>query len=115
LKVRSIDGSGDWCFGKGSQCYKNGFESLKQSIKTRILSWKTDCFFARQEGVDYNNFLDRGTKDLLDRDIRRVILQTPGVIRITSFVSELDRGTRGVEIEVEIDTIFGRYVSSMTV
>lgn len=104
---RNLDSSNDWTFGRGIQNYTRDLDAVKINIKTRLQSWKSDCFFALTEGVDYNNLLDVGTKSLLDSDIKRVILQSEGVLRITSFESELDRTERGFSAEAEVDTIYG--------
>lgn len=105
--VRSLDSNHDWIFGRGINAYKKDMEALKQSIKTRLLQWKTDCFFATNEGVDWNNFLDIGRKTFLDSDIKRVILQTGGVLRISSYSSTLDSDTRSLSVSVSVDTVFG--------
>jgi hypothetical protein len=104
---RSLDSDGDWCFGKGKQCYRTGLSALMLNIKTRLKSWKGDCFFAVDEGVDWNNLLDIGTKSLLDVDLKRVILQSEGVIRMNSFESEIDRDTRQYSATSEILTVYG--------
>jgi len=105
--IRALDSDNDWTFGKGKQNYLKNLDSLKLNITTRLKSWKGDCFYAPAEGVDYNNFLDVGTKDFLDRDIKRVILQTEGILIINSYSSILDRDTREVSIEANINTIYG--------
>jgi len=105
--IRALDSDGDWTFGKGNQNYLKKLDALKLNVVTRIKSWKGDCFYAQAEGVDYNNFLDVGTKDFLDRDIKRVILQTEGVLIINSYNSTLDRETREIRIEANINTIYG--------
>lgn len=107
MRIRAIDENGDWEFGKGLQDYFLDLDAIKMNIETKLRSWKGDCFFNLAAGVDYNNFLDIGTKIFLDRDVKRVILQSEGVIKINSFLSVLDRGTRDLTIEVEIDTIYG--------
>jgi hypothetical protein len=87
--VRALDINGDFSFGRGKSNYKIGIDAIKQNIQTRLKSWKGDCFFALNDGVDYENFLDKNTKVFLDNDIKRVILQSYGVIRIDSFSSEI--------------------------
>lgn len=105
--IRAIDSMGDWVFGKGRQSFVRDLEGLKVDLITRLKSWKGDCFFDTAAGVDYNNFLDIGTQEFLERDIKRVILQTPDVIKIISFASELNRNDRNLTIETEIVTIYG--------
>lgn len=106
MRVRGLDSDGDWTFGKGVQDYKQNGDALEQNLVTRLKSWRGDCFFAPQEGVDWNNFLDRGTKDFLDRDIKRVIIQTEGVLRIDSYTSDLPVD-RDLNVEAKLSTIYG--------
>jgi hypothetical protein len=110
MKVRSIDTNGDWQFGKGLQSYRRDVDALKQIIATRLKQWRGNCFFAVNEGVDWNNYLGRGTKKLLDLDIKRVILTTGGVLKINSFDSTLDEMTRKVTVQCNISTIYGELV-----
>lgn len=106
--VRAIeDATRDWRFGRGRQDYKTGAQALKQSIATRLRSWKGNCFYATEEGVDWNNYLNIGTKIFLDLDIQRVILQTEGVIRLRSYSSTLDREDRTLAVEATVDSIYG--------
>jgi len=103
--VRALDSLGDWTFGKGKNNYLRDKDALIQSLKTRILSWQGDCFFAKQDFVDWNNLLDIGTKDLLDMEINRVILQTQGVLKINSNVSIVNE--RNYSAQIDINTVYG--------
>lgn len=104
--IRNSTDSGDFTFGKGASDYLKNGRAIAHNIKTRLLSWKGDCFFALAEGVDYNNLLDIGTKNLLDSDIKRIILQSEGVIKINSYSSTLDID-RGYSGEATYTDIFG--------
>lgn len=105
--IRTVDDQGDWVFGRGRQSYLRNLDALRQDIRSRLLLWKGECFFATAEGVDWNNYLDRGTAALLYRDIRRVISQTGGVLRTRAFRATLESEAREVSVEVELDTIYG--------
>jgi len=105
--IRNSTASGDFSFGKGLSDYLTDQDAIMHNIKTRLLQWKGDCFYATAEGVDYNNLLDVGTKNLLDSDIKRVILQSEGVIKINTFESSLTADTRAYSGEALITTIFG--------
>lgn len=105
--IRNLDVNSDWTFGSGIQNYKKDLAAIELNIKTRLKSWKGDCFYLPAEGVDYNNFLDVGTKNFLDSDLKRVILQSEGVIKITEYESSLDRDTRALTVSTTIQTIFG--------
>ena len=105
--LRNLTVENDWTFGSGIQNYKRDLAAFELNIKTRLQSWKGDCFYLPAEGVDYNNFLDVGTKNFLDSDVKRVILQSEGVIKITEYESNLDRDSRDFTATVTIITIFG--------
>lgn len=113
--IRSLDAVGDWTFGKGKQNFYRDLEATKANILTRLKSWKGDCFFALNDGVDYNNFMGIGTQEFLNRDIKRVILQTPDVIKINLFSSFLNRSDRSLTITTEIATIFGVFEEEIIV
>ena len=105
--VRALDDLHDWQFGQGLQSYKSDLDALKQSVQTRLMQWENNCFFAMDEGVDYANELDIGTKDALDLDIKRVILKTSGVLRIDDYSSTLALDSRSISISCNIQTIYG--------
>lgn len=105
--IRAVDSNGDWLFGSGFQTFKKDLAAIEQNIQTRLKSWKGDSFSQPAEGVDYYNFLDIGTKPLLDADIKRVILQSEGVIKMTSYISEITRATRKITVQAQIVTIYG--------
>jgi len=105
--IRAIDSNGDWKFGSGFQSFKKDLPAISQNINTRLKSWKGDSFANPAEGVDYNNFLGIGTKLLLDSDVKRVILQSEGVVRMQTYESEVNRSSREFSASSEIATIFG--------
>jgi len=105
--VRALDANHDWQFGRGLQSYKSDIEGLKQSVMTRLMQWKNNCFFAMDEGVDWANELDIGTKNALDNDIKRVILKTTDVLRIDNYSSTLDLDSRNITISCQIQTNYG--------
>jgi len=113
--VRALDADHDFVFGRGLQSYKSDLDALKQSVKTRLMQWKNNCFFAMDEGVDYANELDIGTKDALDADVKRVILQTGDVLRIDNYSSTLDTDSRALSISCEIQTKYGNLALEETV
>jgi len=105
--IRALDANDDWTFGKGIANYLTNEDAIALNVRTRLRSWFGDCFFAVAEGVDYNNLLDIGTETLLNGDIRRVILQTEGVLRIETYESAINRTTRAFSVDTTIVTIFG--------
>jgi len=107
--IRNIDVNGDWIYGKGKNDYMRDLNALKVDLITRLKQWKFDCFFAVDEGIDYKNFLDRGTQIFLDNDIKRVTLQTDGVLRMDTFESTIELDERIYQAEMNIATIYGSF------
>jgi hypothetical protein len=104
--IRNVNQDGDWTFGAGLLNYRTGKDELILNLKTRLQSWRNNCFFDRIAGVDYNELLDKGTKPLLDQDVRRVIFQTRGVISIASFESQIVG--REYQATIGLNTVYGK-------
>lgn len=104
---RTLDENGDWTFGKGTSGFLTGKDALSVNLVTITKEWKGECFFALQDGVDWNNFLDIGTKDLLDADLQRNWLKAYGVLRIDAYASTLDTITRQLTVNASLFTIYG--------
>ena len=104
---RALDADGDWTFGKGISGFLVGRDALIENLKTRTKEWKGECFFALGDGIDWNNFLDIGTKTLLDDDLKRNWMKAYGVLRIDSYTSELTSGTRQLTVTASLFTIYG--------
>jgi hypothetical protein len=104
--IRSVDGSNDWNFGKGRASYARDQQAIEQNIKSRVLSWVGDCFFATQEGVDWKNRLGGKNTADLEAELKTVILGSFGVVGITSVQAEFFNDRRNVRIAYDITTIF---------
>lgn len=90
MKFRNLDDNHDWTFGRGTGCYVDGNQAIGLNIKTRILSWLNDCFFALDAGIDwYNRLGSKDQRELLEFDLRRIILQSKDVTGILSLDSNL--------------------------
>lgn len=106
MKIRKVDGSGDWQFGKGLSDYASELMAIEQNIRSRLLSWQGDCFFALQEGIDYQNLLDKGQEQNLIEATKAVILGSYGVTGVSEVSSVLDVN-RKLRVEYTVDTIYG--------
>ena len=108
MSVRAIDENRDWMFGQGRQSYKINEAELGQMIKTRVLSFLGDCFFAANEGIDWWSLLERGkqNEELLKRSVSLTILQTDGVMAINS-VDFIKQG-RNLRVLYDVQTIYSQ-------
>lgn len=105
--IRGTDSTGDWTFGTGKGAYKRELDALMLNIETRLKEWKYDCFFNEAAGIDYKNHIGIGSDQLLAADVKRVVLQSYGVLSILSFSLSIGRDTRELTIQVNISTIYG--------
>ncbi len=108
MRFRAIDKDGEPVYGKGKNSFVQGNDALLLNIITRVRSWKGDCFFDRSAGIDYNNLLNQNSLRSLELAVKREILTSKGVVRITAFSIDLEQGKRAVTIKVVIDTIYGQ-------
>ncbi len=103
---RQLTANGDWLFGKGRNDYAINDNAIGLNIKTRILSWIGDCFFALADGIDWRSRLDKGQKDALLEELKSNILNAFGVVGINSVEALFDGNTRTIHITYSIQTIF---------
>lgn len=105
--TRAIDSNGDWTFGHSMLNYKTDLEALKQNILTSLRSWKGDCFFDLQAGVDWINYLGSyGRDEELKTNIIKVVSEVEGVINVENYQAYLDEN-RKIKITFNVNTIYG--------
>lgn len=106
MRVRALDGNGDFTYGKGRNNYLKDNAAIAQNIDTRLSSFLGDCFFDLGAGIDWFTFL--GSKDQagLNLAISTVILNTDGVTGILQLRTELDPATRDFSIQYDVLTTY---------
>lgn len=88
MRIRNLDKNGDWCFGNSQIDYLREQNAIELDIKLRLNEWYRDCFFALQKGIAWSIRLGyKNQQQLLDRDIKNVVLGTTGVLNLTNFES----------------------------
>ncbi len=114
---RSLDGSGDWEFGKGKESYQYGQGAIGLNIKTRLLSFLNDCFFDMNAGIDWFTYFGLPNKnDEILLRARAVILQSYGVVSVNKIDLIQNRSTRNAVITYNINTIYTtQYVENLQV
>lgn len=104
---RQLTSLNDWTFGKGISGYATAEDAVQLNIKTRLQSWKGDCFFALDDFVDWLGRLDKGQEKNLLNELKTVILQSFGVVAVNSVQGVLDHVTRNYRLTFNITTIYG--------
>lgn len=105
MSFRNLDGEGDWEYGAGLNSYATGENEILLNVKTRVLSFLGDCFFATNEGIDWFNLLDYNKQAQLENDVQNVIANTPNVVNINS-VDVTQGANRALIVNYNIDTIY---------
>jgi hypothetical protein len=111
MSFKNLDSNHDWTFGKGKQNYLENNAEIMMNIKTRLLSFLGDCFFATNEGIDWWNLLSEKDRKKIILECKKVINSTPNVRRVSS-VDFLENEKRELIINYNIDTIFSRNIKS---
>lgn len=97
----------DWQFGNGLGSYVTEEQEIAINLKTRIMSFLGDCFFATNEGIDWWNLLDYRYQDRLENAVQEVIKDTPGVTAINS-VDVIVGANRKIRLQYDIQTIYSK-------
>lgn len=104
MRFRSIDTNNDWNFGKGKQSYIKDNDALMLNLQTRLNSFLNDCFFAVEDGLDWFNLLGSKDRETLLSSVRKIIIETDGIIKINSVDIFENRITRNITLTYNIDT-----------
>ena len=106
MRIRALDTSGDWQFGRGKSSYYPDDKAVMQNLASRIRSWVGDCFFDVNMGIDWANRLDKNQKDNLINDLKYLIMQTQEVVAVKSVTANFDPITRHLVVAYNVDTIY---------
>lgn len=107
MSVQKLDNNDDWQFGYGLSLYVSRQDEIKQKVKTRLRSFKNDNPFDTEANIDWIYLLStRNTEDQIENEVRRVVLETEGVLRIDSLSVENDRENRELTIRLTYTDIY---------
>ncbi len=107
--VRRLDASHDMTFGFGLGNYARDAESVRQRVRTRLLTHQGEWFLDVDAGLPW---LDRvltkpADLTLAEALIKRCIVETEGVASLDAFALTFDRSARAVSIAASLTTIYG--------
>lgn len=106
--IRQNDSNNDWIFGQSKNNYIAGNYAVLQNLKTKLQEWKRNCFFNLQAGIDWQTRLGyKGQKNLLDTDIKDIIINDDEVVTLDVFESNLDESERDYTCHFGFTTIYG--------
>lgn len=114
MSFRAITGDNDWTFGKGSNGYFIENAAIMADIKTALLFFLNDCFFATDVGIDWWGILggkQAEAKAEILLQTRETIINRAGVTSINSVDTKFNPGTRRITVTYNINTIYGQNVT----
>lgn len=116
MRYRALSADGDYTFGRGGANFLvDSPACVAQSVQTRLLLWEGEWFLDVTEGTPYETeILGTGTQGIYDQAIRQRILDTPGVVSIVSYASDLNRTTRVLTVTARVATQFGQAAVEVT-
>jgi len=114
MRVRTIDGVGDWTFGKGRNNYKKDINAVAQNIQTRLKSFLGDCFFDLEAGIDWFNLLGSKSELELKLVISSTILNTENVNILEETLVSVS-SNRQLLIQYSVDTAYGQITNTVEV
>lgn len=114
MRYRKLDTDGDYVFGSGKHDFlKDSPEAVGQAVLTRLKLWLAEWFADTSAGTGWTQaILGRQSENLCEMTLRQRILETPGVLSIDEFFSNLDPNTRRLAVTATIETIYGSYALS---
>ena len=116
MKVRRLDKNHDWTFGQGFNSYATDSEAIAQNVQTRLWSFEKDWFLDLEHGLPWLEDMGRNANlEQLEIRIKRQVLETEGVVKITNYHAFLDPDNRQLNIQIEYEDIYqnmhqGRYI-----
>jgi hypothetical protein len=108
MRVRKLTASGDYQIGQGQvNFWVNKAEGVGQKVVCRLRLWESEWFLDNTIGTPWSQeVLGYNTASLRDIVVKSVIIQTPGVSSIVTYLSETNPGVRLFTVSGTVLTIY---------
>lgn len=108
MRQRALLSDGDYSFGTGLPFLVDSPLCVAQAVMTRLRLETGEWFLDTDEGTPYDGqILGHNTVATRDLALRTRILDTPGVVQISDYVSFVDASVRAFNMVAIIDTLYG--------
>jgi len=105
MRYRELDPNGDYVFMGNSPFLVNSPATVAQAVLTRLRLFTEEWFLDNRIGLNKKMILGYRTALTRDLAVKRRILETQGVTRLTKYYSTVD--VRDFRVVATIDTIYG--------
>lgn len=109
MRYRALSSTGDYVFGRGpAEFLVDSPEAVAQAIQTRLRLETGEWFLDVSEGTPYQEqILGANRQTTYDVAIKSRILETPGVVALTSYSSYIKSDARAISVTATVQTIYG--------
>lgn len=104
-----LNDDGDIYLNEGSSELTTGQDSILQSLSQRINTFLGEWFLDTDLGVPwFEQILVKGPEPaILDAVLKRVILETPGILQLKTFDIQIDSALRKMKLVFDARTVDG--------
>jgi hypothetical protein len=109
LRYRKLGPNNDYSFGNGQlDFYNNVPNAVGQAVETGLMLWLGEWYLDNTLGTPYiQGVFGKHSQSTADGTIQNQVINTQGVIDISSYQSTLNDVTRAFSVRMTIDTIYG--------
>jgi hypothetical protein len=110
-----LDTDGDFAISGGDLQIVSGADAIVQAVKIRLQFFRGEWYLDEDAGLPYfqSVLVKNPDPNVLHSVFRRAILDTPGVLEITSLTLTFDRAERTLTVAFRISTDVGELDSSV--
>jgi hypothetical protein len=109
FSIRALDSAGDWQFGNNLQSLLYGGRAIEENLQTSLYCFRYDAFWATTFGVDWLHLLGAKSPQAEQQILiqsRAIIIQAYGITRILSVDLVVNRMSRGLSLQYNLNTIY---------
>lgn len=114
MRYRELTPDGDYSVGPASNWLVNTPGTVAQAVRTKMRLLAGEWFLDTDEGLRTRYILGSGTQATRDVEVKRRILDTPGVVEITAYSSQVDSDTRAFTVTATLTTAYGKMPITVT-
>jgi hypothetical protein len=109
MRYRKLDSNNDYSFGNGAlDFYFNVPAAVGQAVETGLMLWLGEWYLDTSQGTPYiQGVLGKQTQAVADGTIQNQVINTQGVVDISSYASEFNTAARTFSAQISVDTIYG--------
>lgn len=112
-----LDADGDLAVEAGDLVLLSDLEALKQSVQIRLQFFLGEWYLNQAVGIPYYQsvLVKNPNPAVLDSTFRQALLDTPGILDVSSLVIEVDAATRTGTVTFRASSDLGEFDMSVAI